>query len=50
MVNHLNMIQHQMVSKHVNIILVDMNLDLNMDYGQNVGLVVVKSGKQKDVD
>lgn len=38
-----------MVLKHVSIILEDMNLVQNMDYGQNVGHVVVKNGKLKDV-
>lgn len=48
--NHLNMIQLLMELKHVKIILEDMNLDLNMVYGQNVGHVVVKNGKLKAVN
>lgn len=39
-----------MLLKNVNIIQVDMNLDQNMDYGQNVGHVVVNHGKVKVVE
>lgn len=48
--NHLNMKIIQMLLKNVNIILEDMNLDQNMDYGQNVGHVVANHGIVKVVE
>lgn len=46
-VNHLNMMQTQLDPKHVNFILVDMNLVQNTVYGLNVGLAVEENGKRR---